>query len=58
MYEVDVSVKRGGVTGEPLATVKGLGHTIADAVKDAMTAKPAKKIRGGDFLIVKVAGRW
>lgn len=53
-WDVDVVVKRGGVTGEPVLTLTGIGKRVCDAVADAMTANPAKKIRNGDYLIVKV----
>lgn len=56
-YEVKVDIHRGGVTGEPMGHMIGLGGTIGDASQDALTALGATKIRDGDFLKVTVKER-
>lgn len=53
-YEVMVELFKGGVTGKPADRMTGIGDTVYDAVRDALTAPPAAKLRDGDFLRVKV----
>lgn len=53
-HEVTVEVLRGGVTGEPVERMGGIGDTVAQAVRDALTAPCASKIRKGDYLLVKL----
>ncbi len=56
-FQVKVAIYRGGVTGSPVTEVFGLGDTIAGAIRDALTAGPAQRIRDKDYLRV-VEVKW